>query len=179
MKKFLFLLVAAALLLSVVGPVYAEYPASENVVDLFKGGGSSGTTPPTEVIRVRYARGGANDAALASGDIVVWDENSYDGYTISGCIVDNAQSFAGVLVTSIATSDGIGYMAVRGLAMAKVDTSSATAGRRLVTSGNTLYLSLGTQNNITPKAEDQLMTNDVGVLLRDTAADGLMPIWLD
>src|SRR3990167_87491 len=110
MKKLFALFFILALTFSVMGIGYAanDNPDSENFDDIGRFYGSQGITPPTEIIKVRYGFGGANrtDPSLASGDVVVWDIASGDAYTISACVVSsvNAASYAGVLVTSIATA---------------------------------------------------------------------------
>jgi len=173
MKRFIALFVAALLL---GGVAFAEAPASQNVNDFWRGGGGTGVTPPTKVIRVRYARGDyastGTQPGLVSGQAVVWDEFSNDSSklpAISLCVVNNALSFAGVLVTDINTSDRTGWIAIEGYCLASIDTSGAVTGHRL----NTNTTNWG--SFITETSASQT----VGVLLTDTGADGLMPVWLD
>jgi len=189
-KKLFLLLIAVFLLMGGLPLVYAEAPASQNVEYLSGSGGSAGVTPFTEVVRVRYGLQGVglSDASLASGDIVVWDSNSADGITVSACIVDYAMSYAGVMVTTAATADSStinpgtknwGYMAVRGYALAKVDTSDATVNGQLITNGGTLIKSFGTVDSVgNPNVGNGLVSKDIGVLLSDTGTDGLMPVML-
>ena len=69
-----------------------------------------------------------------------------------------------------------GKMAVEGYCLARVDTSAATAGQQLYPNGLTLGTSFGTIDLSGATAGS--VSNDIGVLLADTAADGLMPVWL-
>ncbi|MEN6414378.1 MAG: hypothetical protein ABFC84_16695 [Veillonellales bacterium] len=186
-KKIFSIFIAVFLLLGGLPLVYAEAPTSQNINDIYGGGGSTGITPPTDVVRVRYAMRGNSVAGLSSGDVVVWDLNSADGVTISRCTVSAAMSYAGVLVTDIATADtssliggsrNWGYMAVHGFALAKVDTSVAASGEQLVPNGSDTaqYGSFGTKASL--NAASTVISADIGVLLSDTATDGLMPVWL-
>lgn len=175
MKKYISLFLIAVFLLLGFAISFAESPSSGNTFDFWGRGGATGNTPPTMTVEVRYGRSEPNQPSLSSGDVVVWDENSSDGIAISACMVNNAQSYAGVLVTSIATKDGIGTMAIKGYVLAKVDTSAATAGTILIPNGSTLRSSLCSQNEA--NAVDAVSV-EVGVLLQDTGADGLMPVWL-
>jgi len=165
--------------------------ASNNVTILGVSGGPSGTTPPTEIVKVRYGytcQIALNSAGnISSGDVLVWDTTSADGITVSKCITDYPNSttgYAGVAVVDITTADTTGttgqernwgYMAVRGYCLAKVDTSESSTGERLVMNGATLVASFQTQVTGAPGAP---ISDDIGVLLRDDAADGLMPVML-
>jgi len=153
---------------------------SENVSIIGPRMGGAGITPVTQVIKVRYGyTGGVNRTGgeLSSGDVVVWDTTSADGYTISACVADGTAEFAGVLVEDVNTADSVNvkgngrntaYIAVHGFALANVDTSASTAGEGLALNGATLTKSLaGNTTSI-----------DIGVLLSDTGVDGLMPVWL-
>lgn len=185
MKKILFVSLILCLCLG-IGVSFAEFPQSENVVDIGGNYGSVGTTPPTKILRVRYAMQQANAMTISSGDVVIWDTTSKDGLTISACVTDNASNYAGVLVTSIPTADNIsqvnqntrnwGYMAVQGYALAKVDTSNAATGGKLYVNGGTLARSFGTVELAGVTAGS--VSYDIGVLLSDTTVDGIMPVWL-
>jgi hypothetical protein len=65
-------------------------------------------------------------------------------------------------------------MAVQGYCLAKVDTSNAQPGQRLVVNGGTLSRSLST----TAVATLVGISPDIGVLLRNTGSDTLMPVYL-
>jgi hypothetical protein len=67
-------------------------------------------------------------------------------------------------------------MAVRGYALAKVDTSGSTTAGTLVPNGATLEAAFGTKGTTT--AGNGSGSPDCGVLLRDDASDGIMPVWL-
>jgi hypothetical protein len=186
-KKIFLLFIAVLLLLGGLPLVYAA-PASQNIRDFSGSGGASGITPPTEVVRVRYGASGNSIAGLSSGDVVVWDLNSADGITISRCTVTNAMSYAGVLVTDIATADSSsvlgssrnwGYMAVKGYVLANIDTSAATAGELLMTNGAdaTIFGSFATSPSL-GGAGTLTISKDIGVLLSDSGSDGLNPVWL-
>lgn len=176
MKKYISLFLIAVFLLLGFAISFAEAPSSGNTFDFWGRGGATGSTPPTMTVKVRYGRSEPNQPSLSSGDVVVWDVSSSDGMAISACMVNNAQSYAGVLVTSIATKDGIGTMAIKGYVLAKVDTSAATAGTRLIPNGGTLMVSFASQSEVDNGVN--AVSVEVGVLLQDTGADGLMPVWL-
>jgi hypothetical protein len=67
-------------------------------------------------------------------------------------------------------------MAIRGLARAKVDSSTATAGMRLALNGSTLAASFTTYT--TPAASVDGLSEDIGMLLEDVGGDGVMRVWL-
>jgi len=190
MRKLFTLLLVAAFLLSGSVVYAASNYASPNAEIMGPQGGALGISPMTQIIKVRYGRGNSGDQdvypSLASGDVVIWDTNSADGVTISGCIVDFDAPYAGVLVTTIATQDSAsnvrgsdknwGYIAVKGYCLAKVDTSAPTVtGGSIVTNGATLIMSFATTAAATGR---EAISKDIGVLLTDTGADGLMPVWL-
>jgi len=147
--------------------------------------GSSITEVGTVIVPVRYGNADDNAPSLASGDVVIWDTTSADAITISGCITDNAVTYAGVLVTTIATADvtdvsnnarNWGYMAIHGYCLAKVDTSESTTGALLISNGGTQSTSFGTSDLFGGTVGT--VSRDIGILLRDDASDGLMPVWL-
>jgi hypothetical protein len=167
--------------------------ASNNVVIFGASGGPSGTTPPTEIVKVRYPtqcllanNSGGN---VSSGDVLIWDTNSADGVTVSKDILDaptDSAAFAGVAVVDILTADSSGttgqernwgYMAIKGYCLAKVDTSEAGTGEKLALGGGTLVAAFQTINSGMAGAATSA-SQDIGVLLSDTTADGLMPVWL-
>ena len=190
MKKVLSILVALLFAFSVTS--YAVAPASDSVV-IFGNGGVNGLSPTTKIVPVRYgyrAPTSANEieGGLSSGDVVIWDVTSADGYTISGCVTDNNQLYAGVLVTDIETADSStfrrgsrnwGWMAVEGYVLAKVITASATAGEPLVTINATggVDRAFGTAPTAVVTATEGV-SNDIGVLLNDGGTNGLMPVIL-
>jgi len=192
MKKLLSFVIAALLVGAV--NVHAAVnsvpkPASEGVIYEHPVGAKIGT-PRTVVIPVRYSCRSANAATAQSGDVVVWDLTSADGVTISLCSVNNAISYAGVLVTDILTAENSetdhsqrnwGYMAIKGYCLAKVTTANATTGKALCTNGSqgsgTTYVgAFGTLGEITPNTDG--VSVDIGVLLTDTGTNGLMPVML-
>lgn len=180
----IFSLMLVVLLLSVgVAGAVSNYE-SDNVVIVGPFGGAQGITPATQIMKVRYGSRIADAPSLASGDVVIWDTTSADGYTITACVTDADAKFAGVLVTTIATADSssvtatrnVGYMATSGYCLAKVDTSVSHTGQRLVMNGGTQHASFGTTGG---SASAVGISYDIGVLLIDNAADGLMPVVLD
>jgi len=182
MKKLLCILIALTLVLG-CSASYAAAPASDNV-SILGNGGAIGISPVTQIVRVRYGLRGNSTATLSSGDVVVWDLTSADGLTISKCVTDNQQNYAGVLVTDILTADSSavrgetrnwGYMVTQGYCLANVDTSNATAGQGLYANGATLVTSFGTVD----LAGGTIISQDIGVLLADTGVDGLMRVWLN
>ena len=183
----LFVLVLAALLICGVAQAAVNTiptPASRAVI-YRTATGSPITEAATVIVPVRYGNADDNAPSLASGDVVIWDTTSADGITISGCITDNAVIYAGVLVTTIATADvtdvtanarNIGFMAIHGFCLAKVDTSESTTGALLLTNGGTQSASFGTTDLFGGTVGT--VSRDIGILLRDDASDGLMPVWL-
>jgi len=174
-------------LLLIASPAFAAGNYSgQNVIMVGGSMGPAGTTPPTEVVKVRYGYASNNtNTGLSSGDAVVWDSTSADGYTISACTASNDQKFAGILVTDIGTADStavrgggnnIGYIAQKGYVLLKVDTG-ATAGYRLVTSASTKLNTYGactTQDRVDAAGVGQgPISNDIGVLLATPNANGI------
>jgi len=187
MKKIFTILIA---LLMVAGNVYAgapPAPAYENAI--YAGGKMEPGTPPMEYVLVRYQfqEAGIGAESITSGDSLIWSTTSADAFTISKCITDNSALFAGIAVTTILTPDSStvdltednwGYAAISGYVLARVDTSSATAGEPLVTycdTGGPGLLGTVPTAVLTVSGGVSL---DIGVLLSDGGADGLMPIWL-
>ena len=180
-KLFVFLFVATLLISG--GVVFAEEHDLKNAEVFGMYGGPTGTSPATRIVRVRYAVGAsaseANQANLASGDIVVWNTTSADGVTVS-LATASSQPFAGVMVTSCMKAvtgdysvDGSdrnwGWMAVQGYCHAQIDVSHATDGQGLRLNENKLN-SFATDTNY--------MTQDIGTLLKEPAADGNGQVWL-
>ena len=193
MKKTLLILVALLMVAGLAHAGAAPAPAHTNAVSV-SGNGSPGT-PVQEYILVRYPHRGDDPqiniaAAITSGDVLVWNTTSADGVSISVDI--QGYGFAGVAVTEILTpdtnkvdltEDNWGYMCIRGYCLAKVDTSNSTTGFEVVPSGNidgAATGSFGTKNYFDAGNSGGAGINsaDVGVLLRDDAADGVMPVWL-
>lgn len=179
MKKLFSLILVAMLLTGFAA--HADQPTGDGY-SIMGQGGQAGLTPRTLVIPVRYGLRSAVALSLSSGDVVIWDTTSADGMTISACVTDNDSTFAGVLISTIQTADSSslrrnsrnwGKMAIKGYCLAKVDTSASTAGMAIVPNGATLSRSLAT----TPTDGTQ-MSADMGVLLKDSGSDGLMPVWL-
>lgn len=188
-KKILVVIVATLLM---AGSVYAiESVNSAN--GIYVGGNGAPGTPPTEYILVRFCHHyqSAVTPGINSGDVLIWDLVSADGVTISRCGANSASGtnlrVAGVALTSIATGDvntmalkpnqsvqQWGYCAVRGFALAKVDTSEADTGGALMPAGAAVHGSFGTAPNVGGE-----LSQDIGTLLRDQATDGLMPVWLN
>lgn len=178
MKKMLTILVALSFLFS--GTAFAAYPASDNVDILGPSGGAKGITPATQIVRVRYGMMAGVEPGLNSGDVVIWDTNSADGVTVSACVANNDGTYAGVLVTAVQTADSMtvrgssrnwGWMAVKGYCLAKCDTSLVSAGEGLSVNGENLGASFST-------GADAQISKDIGVLLADSGADGLMSVVL-
>ena len=186
MKKILS--IALVMLFAMTTMSFAGDYSSPNVNILGRGMGPGGVTPPSIIVKIRYGLQG-NDTGLSSGDVVVWDTTSADGYTISGCIVSHDATFAGVLVEDIATSDSsrisgggdnVGYMCIQGYCLAQTDRGS-TAGEQLSTSATAE--GTGGARNLTSFSTPGAGVNmsvDIGVLLEtaSTTADGLRPVWL-
>ena len=191
MKKLFSILLASFLVLGLASSALAldNNPESASVEIFGSFRGPNGVTPTTKIVKVRYSLeppGGAASLTgnLSSGDCVAWDTNSADGYSISACVSDNQQNYAGILVTDLTTADNsivrgdgdnVGYIALKGYALAKVDTSKATTGQRLLVNAETLTKSLATLD----LAGGITVSSDIGLLLTDTGSDGLMPVWLD
>ncbi len=187
MRKLYVSLLVIALAFSFIAPVLAvNFPAADEVIIYGKGRAPDGTTAPVTVVKVRYGRGlsggEVNEAGLSSGDVVIWDVTSADGYTISAVAIATVAdgTYAGVLVTDIATADttvvrgfgrNIGYMAIKGYCLARTD-SGATAGDGLVTAA-----AADIAKGFTTKS-DTVLSRDIGVCLLSPGSDGLTPVWL-
>lgn len=200
MRKFVSFLLASLLVVGLYANVFADAPASENAVILGPFMGSVGITPATEVVKVRYSYEpsipGTANTNIVSGDILVWDSTSGDGYTVSICTTSwDTEQFAGVAVQGILTADNsnvddtqnIGYMAVRGYCLARVFPDSATNGDGLmpisvaaagatsafITSGSVIHLS-----DIGTNTEQYRISNDVGTCLKEPSSTGLGAVYL-
>ena len=179
MKKIIALVLITLLAFAGTSFAAGDY-GSDNVVIEGPRMGGAGITPVTKVVKVRYGYTGGvqrTGGDLSSGDVVVWDTTSADGYTISACIADDGANFAGVLVEDVSTADNvkvsgrgrnIAYIAVEGYCLARMDTSGSTTGNGLALNGATLSKSMVAD----------VTSNDIGVLLTDGGADGLMKVWL-
>ncbi len=188
MKKLLSVILVMLLALSVATPVTADEPSGDGY-EIMGGGGAIGLTPATLVVPVRYGLQGDSVVGLKSGDVVAWDTNSSDGFTISACVVSNDVTYAGVLVSTIQSADSSafrrntrnwGKMAIKGYCLVKGE-ANMTAGELLVPSG------VETSGGATPSMTtfDQLNliqsinSMDVGVALSTApSALGLTPVWL-
>ncbi len=191
MKKIFTILLLGIFVMSSFAYGASNFEA-ENAVILGPRMGAIGITPVSKLVKVRYGYEGGSTRTggdLSSGDVVVWDTTSADGYTISASIAANSPAVAGVLVTAVSTSDSnnvrgtgrnIGYICVEGYCLAKVDTSASTAGERLTTAtpdGETATAaSFSTAPTTMP--DSGAISADVGILLADTSADGLMRVYL-
>lgn len=173
-----------ALSFSFIAPSLAvNYPAAEEVSIFGKYRAPDGTTAPVLIVKVRYANQEADGTQLNSGDVVIWDVTSKDGYTISALVSTTSQdsTYAGVLVTDIESADtnvvrgfgrNIGYMAIRGYCLARTD-SGAVAGDGLITASSaTIAKGFAT-------AVDGILSSDIGVCLESPGSDGLAPVWLN
>ena len=202
MKKLLLLSLAVLFVMGGMAYASVEIQSSDNAVIIGSHMGPTGKTPATEVIKVYVTSHGtleadeadltaAADKGVDVGDVMEWDVTRADGYSVTINNADTyisgiaASPFAGVMVTSCSkdtatlttpsgTGYNVGYMAVRGFCMAKVDTSNSTTGEVLIPNGGTLEGSFGTVPTIAKIAVSQ----DIGILLTDTASDGLMKVWL-
>lgn len=193
MRKLFSLLLASLLIVGLASSALAVQPYASDSVEIYgKFRGPNGITPTSTIVKVRYAMQAADAQSLASGDVVVWDPTSSDGYTISACTTDRAISYAGVLVTTIQTTgvdatateiigygDNIGYMCIQGYCLAKVDTSEAGTLEQLIANGSTLEAAFATggADGIASQIETPI-SMDIGVLLQNTGADTSMPVWL-
>jgi len=179
MKRIFSILLVSLLVVGFASISYgaANY-ASDNVDIVGKFGGAEGISPFTEIIKVRYGFESKDAPTLSSGDVVVWNETSADGITISACILsgNNALSYAGVLVTDIQTSDSNlvtrasrnwGYMAIRGYCLAKIDSSEAAVNRRLLPNGATI------KSSFAGTSGQEALSLDIGFILRNSSSDGL------
>ena len=188
MKKLYRLVLAFAFVLLMAGMASAtsEIQSGDNAVIVGARMGPQGMTPVTEVIKVSTG----NETSAVIGDVMVWNyADRADGYHVIRASVDasiGTQVFAGVMVTSTsqdsaysytnpkANSPTVGYMAIRGLARAKIDGSNSTAGERLILNGGTLAASFGTET----AASSKRLSQDIGILLEDTGGDTINRVWL-
>jgi hypothetical protein len=187
-KLLLSFVVISLLVMSGLAFATVEIGSGDNAVIVGPRMGPEGLTPLTECIKVSTGSG----TSASVGDVMVWDySNAADGYHVARCSADDndgTQFFAGVMLTSTsqdsaysysvpkANGPTVGYMAIRGLARAKVDSSTATAGMRLALNGSTLAASFTTYT--TPAASVDGLSEDIGMLLEDVGGDGVMRVWL-
>ncbi len=200
MKKIFSILLIALLAFGFAMPCLADEAAGDGY-SLMGYGGSVGLTPRTLVVPVRYGKWGTSatriDPSLASGDVVTWDLNSCDGYTISACTVSNDPNFAGVLISTIQTADSAsfrrnsrnwGKMAIKGWCLAKMD-AVTTKGQLLVPSADTsdgmgsfTTIDKALNSGTAPLAGvgdlGEWVSLDIGVALKTTSSSGLQPVWL-
>lgn len=183
MRKVLALVIVGLLLSG--GVAFATGRPASDSVDIFgKFRGPNGVTPTTEIVKVRYGYTAKtidpDHAGITSGDVLVWDTNSNDAYTISICITDFDGTYAGVAVTAILSAENsvvrgdgvnVGYMAIKGYCLAKCDATGVAEGDGLLPHGNDLVGSFITST-------DDVLSRDIGCLLKDTDADGVMKVWL-
>lgn len=184
-NKFKIFTVLIALLM-LAGSAFAGAPSAPSHTNAVYVGRTDPGTPPQEIVLVRYANRDTLDTGVNSGDVLVWNTVSADGQTVSRDTL--GYGFAGVAVTAIATpdtnsatliEDNWGYMCIRGYCLARVDTSNSTTGYAVIPNGNTLQASFGTSSALgNGGAGGGVNSEDVGVLLTDTASDGPMPVWL-
>jgi len=181
--------ISLALAMLLIGSVvYAATPApaNENVIYQYGKGQSRGGPMCTVVVPVRYGESDPNEATLSSGDVVIWDTNSADGYSIEVLVTDlYGSNYAGVMVTDILTDDngGVydihsrnwGWMAIEGYCLAKVDSTYATVGMSLQPNGSTLE---GSFRTAPLDAITGVMSEDMGLLFATGATDAAVPVWL-
>lgn len=185
MRKIALFLIIALLVGGLACPSFAAKKLSAGYGNAIKIDGTGDVTePPMFVKRVRYGLMGLSTSGLSSGDVVKWDTNSADGVTVSACTA-TTDTPCGVLVTDLVTQDTtslvdskFGEMCVSGYCLAKIDTSEATTGGRLVISdGNTAAGKFfGTYDN---SSITNVNSRDCGVLLNDPGADANGPVWLN
>lgn len=192
MKKIFAILLVGLLVCGSAFAVNNEYD-SQNVDIFAPYRGGAGITPGTEVVKVRYSLGpnAPNAPSLASGDVVVWDTTSADGYTITACVTSNDAAFAGVLVTAIQTADSpvvrgtgrnVGYMAIKGYCLVKAELGSTAGGQiypsSILQTGGPAVSTI--DRFIAVTGSPQVVSSDTGVLLAAPATAGaLAPAWLN
>lgn len=188
--KRIIVLVLAFLLIG--GMAFADTPGYPNTVDLTGWGGQAGVTPPQQIIKVRYglAPNAGADPGLTSGEVMVWDTNSADGFTVSACVTSKDATYAGILVTTLGTADdgvvrnfgrNVGWICIKGYALAQME-ANATAGEALVVTGiiadGDSMMTTADQYSITVGVEP--ISQDIGTLLQAPTTEGdLMPVWLN
>ena len=186
-KILLSLAFIATLLMSSAVFATVEIESGDNAVIVGPHMGPAGLTPVTECIKVSTGSG----TSASIGDVMVWDySNASDAYHVKRCAADDAtgtEYFAGVMLTTTsqdshysytnpkANGPTVGYMAIRGLARALIDTSASTAGGRLSLNGSTLAASFSTYTRL---GLDDNMSQDIGVLLNNDGTDSPMRVWL-
>ena len=154
MKKLLVCIVVLALIFGVSTQAMAKSsrmnrPDDQSINIVYKHPTGADITNPTVECRiVRYGKAGPNELGIESGDVLIWDETSADGITISGCTVSGDAGVAGVAITAMETDDNgametspegnWGVMAVRGKVLCNV-WDSITAGDKLMTGAELYY----------------------------------------
>lgn len=181
-RLYTFFSVIVVLAMCFCGTAFADSSyTADNVVILGPFMGPTGTSAPTEAIKVLFAEGQTVDIAV--GDVLEWDLMYGDGYRVRLSTSDAQSSvYAGVAITVMHSPDdgtcldtrgkatSTGYMAIRGYCKAKC----AIGG---VTAGDNLQLNLGSDPGsfITSSLGNSA---DIGTLLFDGGTDPLMPVWL-
>lgn len=148
-----------ALFTLVVTPVFAyDDPSISNLIK--KSGVGAKQSEAVRVVKlIRYASAEANSPSLVSGDAVVYSTASDDGVTVALSTSSRDGAFAGIVVTTIPSSDAStgtsagddigrrnwGWIVVHGPATAAINTAgrAITAGDVFVTSND------GTVSNVT------------------------------
>ena len=203
MRKIFLALIVASLVMGGVAFASSEIMSPDNAVIVGPHMGPTGKTPPTEVIKVYVTSHGtleadqfdvtaAADQGVDPGDVMIWDTTRADGYAVAiatsnfgtasvatipfaGVMVTPASRDTSTLTTPSGTGTNVGYMAVRGFCMAKIDTSAAATGEALIVNGGTLEGSFAT----TPQTlAGKGLSQDIGILLTDTSSDTLMKVVL-
>lgn len=183
---------AFAVLFAMSSAVFAtvEIESGDNAVIVGPHMGPIGITPVTECIKVSTGSG----TSAAVGNVMVWDfSNDANGYHVAVATADDSadnQLFAGVMLTTTsqdsrysyaspkANGPTVGYMAIRGLARALVDTSAAIAGERLALNGATLAGSFATYAKPAGAGAPDNLSQDIGILLEDHGTDSRCRVWL-
>lgn len=195
MKKTIFSFALLSLLVMSGGIVFGDVSigSGDNAVILGPNMGPTGLTPVTEVIKV--STGSTTSAAV--GDVMVWDySNAADGYHVKRASANSesgTEVFAGVMVSKTsketeysysspkASGPTVGYMAVRGLARAKIDISKSAPGSMLRLNGATVAASFATYQTTLGVQDTALikLSQDIGILLEEAyQSDGVNRVWL-
>lgn len=138
MKKLTLALLLTAFTLSGGVAFAIDTPTKDGIIKRTDGTRQS---VPVHVFKlVRFANRGANVASLASGDVVKYDTLSDDGVTIATTTTSGDGAIAGIVVTTIPTSDQTvqsdafddvgrrnwGYIQVHGPALAGITAGAAS-----------------------------------------------------
>lgn len=177
--------------MSLASIALADSPTSEAAEIFGKYRGHDGITPPTVIVKVRYdlepepsATWSTSDH-IVSGDALVWSSTSNDCYSVSKCVTSFDPLFAGIAVEAIKTADSsnlsgagenVGYMAIKGWALANV-AAKASVNKRIYPTAESTF---DTGDRAVDATGVIVLSEDIGVLMGDPGTSKVLrPVFLE